>query len=191
MKPRRGTGVLVIDQETELRFEPPPSATSRDAFVARFGGVYEHSPWIAEAVWDAGLTPEHNNVAGLARAMEAALAQAGQDAKLALIRAHPDLAGQAAVAGALTDASRTEQAGAGLDQCTPAEYARFQALNAEYKRKFGFPFILAVAGRSRQEILAAFEARIGNPPEAEFEEALRQINRIAQLRLAALTGDAG
>lgn len=182
---------MAIDQETELRFEPRPSATSRDAFVARFGGIYEHSPWIAEAVWEAGLMPAHDNVAGLAGAMEAALARAGRERKLALIRAHPDLAGRAAIAGALTDASRTEQAGAGLDQCTPAEYARFQALNAEYKRKFGFPFILAVAGRSRQEILAAFEARIGNPPEAEFEEALRQINRIAQLRLAALAGDAG
>lgn len=160
---------------------------TREDFVARFGGVYEHSPWIAEAVWDAGLTPEHDTVAGLAAAMAAVLAGARREAKLALIRAHPDLAGRAAIAGELTDASRDEQQGAGLDRCTPAEYQRFQALNGEYKSRFGFPFILAVAGLGRHDILAAFETRIGNPPEAEFEEALRQIDRIARLRLAALT----
>lgn len=170
----------------DLRFDPSPSAMEREDFVARFGGLYEHSPWIAAAVWDAGLRPEHDNVAGLAAAMETALAGAGWDAKMALICAHPDLAGRATIAGDLTDASRTEQAGAGLDRCTPDEYARFQALNAAYKRKFGFPFILAVAGLNRGDILSAFDERIGNRPDAEFEEALRQVNRIARLRLTAL-----
>ena len=90
------------------------------------------------------------------------LASADEAAKLALIRAHPDLAGRAAIAGDLTDASKSEQAGAGLDRCTPEEYRRFQELNDAYKAKFGFPFILAVAGKTRHDILAAFEARIGN-----------------------------
>lgn len=174
------------DPEPDLRFHPPPSQMDRHTFVGRFGGVYEHSPWIAEAVWDAGLRAEHDTLAGLAGAMEAVLALAGRDAKLALIRAHPDLASRAAIAGDLTAASRAEQAGAGLDQCTPAEYDRFQALNAEYKGKFGFPFIIAVAGLGRREILAAFQSRVGNRQEDEFEEALRQINRIARLRLAAI-----
>jgi 2-oxo-4-hydroxy-4-carboxy-5-ureidoimidazoline decarboxylase len=162
---------------------------SRAEFVTRFGGVYEHSPWIAEAVCDAGLAERHDTVAGLADAMAAVLAGAGREAKLALIRAHPDLAGRAAIAGELTQSSRAEQASAGLDQCTPAEYRRFQALNAEYKSRFGFPFVLAVAGLSRRDILAAFAARIGNAPETEFEEALRQIDRIARLRLAAMAAD--
>jgi 2-oxo-4-hydroxy-4-carboxy-5-ureidoimidazoline decarboxylase len=178
---------MMNDEDRDLRFQPPPSGMSREAFVAQFGGVYEHSPWIAEAAYDAGLSAEHNTLAGLADAMEAVLARAGREAKLALIRAHPDLTGRAAIAGDLTAASRAEQTGAGLDRCTPAEYARFQAFNAEYKRKFGFPFILAVAGLSRQEILTAFERRIGDTAQAEFDEALRQIDRIARLRLAGLT----
>lgn len=174
------------DPSAQLRLSPPPSAISRAEFLARFGGVYEHSPWVAEAVWDAGLAPEQDTVAGMANAMAAVVANSGREAKLALIRAHPDLAGRAAVAGDLTQASRAEQQGVGLDQCTPAEFARFQALNAEYKSRFGFPFILAVTGLTREDILAAFEARIGNSPGAELAEALRQIDRIAHLRLAAL-----
>jgi 2-oxo-4-hydroxy-4-carboxy-5-ureidoimidazoline decarboxylase len=177
------------DAVSELQLEPPPSQMSRAEFVARFGGVYEHSPWIAEELWDAGLTPQHDTVCGLAAALAAVLARADDEAKLALIRAHPDLAGRAAIAGDLTESSRAEQAGAGLDQCTPAEYRRFQALNAEYKSRFGFPFVLAVVGLTRRDILAAFAARIGNAPEAEFEEALRQIDRIARLRLAAMAAD--
>jgi OHCU decarboxylase len=112
--------------------------------------------------------------------------KADREKKLALVRAHPDLAGRAAIAGDLTHASRSEQSGAGLDRCTPEEYRRFQELNAAYKEKFGFPFILAVAGRTRQEILAAFEARIGNDPMTEFQTALEQINRIAVIRLERL-----
>ena len=168
------------------QFDPPPRQMSRDAFVARFGGVYEHSPWIAEAVYRRGLRPAEDLPAGLAAAMAEVLAQADTESKLALIRAHPDLAGRAAIAGGLTEASRSEQAGAGLDRCTPEEYRRFQELNDAYKAKFGFPFILAVAGKSRHDILAAFEARIGNDPETEFRSALDQIDRIARLRLEAL-----
>lgn len=174
------------DPAAGQRLDPPPSRMSREAFVGRFGDVYEGSPWVAEAVWDAGLVPSQDMADVMADAMAGVVARSCHDAKLKLIRAHPDLAGRAAVVGDLTEASRAEQAGAGLDRCTPEEYKRFQALNAEYKRKFGFPFVLAVAGRARQEILAAFEARLGNSPEAEFQEALRQIDRIARLRLAAM-----
>lgn len=156
------------------------------AFVRRFGGVYEESPWIAEAVYRRGLAPAEDTPQGLADAMAGVLAAADDDAKLALIRAHPDLAGRAAIAGDLTDASKSEQAGAGLDRCTPDEFRRFQVLNAAYKEKFGFPFILAVGGKDKHEILAAFEARLGNDRATEFRTAIEQINRMARLRLEAL-----
>jgi 2-oxo-4-hydroxy-4-carboxy-5-ureidoimidazoline decarboxylase len=164
-------------------YDPPPRAMPRADFVARFGGVYEHFPQIAERTWDRGLTEAEDTAEGLAAAI-------GEDEKLALIRNHPDLAGRAAVAGELTDASKAEQAGAGLDQCTPEEFARFQELNAAYKAKFGFPFILAVGGRGRHEILAAFEARIANHRDTELNIALQQIDRIARLRLDMLAGEA-
>ena len=172
------------------KFDPAPREMDRWGFVDRFGGVYEHSPWLAEAVWDRGLSPAEDSPDGLAAAMARILAEAGRDAKLALIRAHPDLAGRAAIAGNLTKASKGEQAGAGLDRCTPEEFRRFQELNDAYKQKFGFPFILAVAGRGRQEILANFRSRLENDGEAEFQEALRQIDRIARLRLEAIASSA-
>jgi OHCU decarboxylase len=160
----------------------------RDAFVARFGGIYEHSPWIVERAYDRGLSDAEDTPAGLAAAMAAVLAAATDDAKLALIREHPDLAGRAAIAGELTNASKSEQAGAGLDRCTPAEYRRFQELNEAYKRKFGFPFILAVAGKTRGEILAAFESRLRNDSRTEFATGLAEINRIARFRIETLAG---
>ena len=113
---------------------------------------------------------------------------ADRSAKLALIRAHPDLAGRLAIAGELTAASTSEQASAGLDHCTPEELARFQDLNQAYKARFDFPFIMAVKNRSRQEILAAFEARLANSPEQEFDTALAEIHKIALLRLLDLAG---
>jgi OHCU decarboxylase len=161
---------------------------TRAAFVERFGGIYEHSPWIAEAVYERGLTAAEDTPEGLAAALAEIFEKASRNEKLALIRAHPDLAGRAAIAGDLTQSSRSEQSGAGLDRCTPEEYRRFQELNAAYKEKFGFPFILAVAGKTRQEILAAFEARIGNAPATEFHTALEQINRIALIRLQRMAG---
>jgi OHCU decarboxylase len=156
---------------------------SRQAFLYRFGGVFEHSPWIAEAVFDAGLDSGHDRAADLHFAMCAVLQDASAYAKLALIRAHPDLAGRLALRGELTAASTAEQASAGLDQCTPQELARLTELNDAYQAKFGMPFIMAVKGRSRAEILAAFEARIENDPAHELAEALGQIERIARLRL--------
>lgn len=159
---------------------------SRAAFVARFGGIYEHSPWIAEVAYDRGVSPESDTVEGLADFMAKVLADADPEAKLALIRAHPDLAGRAAIAGDLTDASRREQASAGLDRCTPEEYQRFKELSDTYRARFGFPFILAIAGSTRQEILAAFEARLAGDAGTEFRTALDQINRIAMFRLRAM-----
>jgi OHCU decarboxylase len=170
------------------RFDPPPREMTREAFLARFGGVYEHSPWIGEAAWRRGLTPAEDTPEGFAAALAAVVAHADDASKLALIRAHPDLAGRAAVAGELTAASRSEQAGAGLDRCTPEEFRRFHALNDAYKEKFGFPFILAVAGKTRQDILAAFETRLGNDRETEFRTALAEIDKIARLRLEAMAG---
>ena len=155
----------------------------RDAFVAMLGAIYEHSPWVAERAWDAA---PFASIEALHAAMRGAVGRAGLDAQLALIRAHPKLAGRAAIAGELTASSRSEQQGAGLDRCTPEEYARLHALNAAYEARFGFPFILAVAGRSRAEILAAFEARMANDPETEFATALREIDKIARLRLEAM-----
>jgi OHCU decarboxylase len=175
-----------MTQQTGSRFEPPPREMSREAFVARFGGVYEHSPWIAEAAHARGLTPAEDTPEGVAAALAAVLAEADSDSKLALIRAHPDLAGRAAIAGDLTPASRSEQSGAELDRCTPEEFRRFHELNEAYKAKFGFPFILAVAGKTRHDILAAFESRIGNDRDTEFHAALEQIDGIARLRLEAM-----
>jgi len=157
---------------------------SREAFIRRYGGIYEHSAWVAEAAWDRGAS------AAAAGELPALLAscvdRASDDAKLALIRAHPDLAGRAAISGALTADSAAEQASAGIDRCTPAEYERFQQLNDAYKRKFGFPFVMAVRHSTRQEILAAFERRLQNDGRTEFRTAISETHRIAQLRLDAL-----
>lgn len=162
---------------------PRPSQTERDAFVAHYGDVYEHSPWVAELAWQDGLTSDHDSPAGLAAAMGEVLRNASPDRQLEVIRAHPDLAGKAALAGELTSDSTREQAGAGLDQCSEQELARFERLNAAYKEKFGFPFVMAVKGSDRYAILDAFDTRLQNDPAEERRTAVEQINRIALLRL--------
>jgi len=159
----------------------------RRTFMARYGGVYEHSPWVAEQA--AELLADDADVDEIAAALADCVDNAAAERQLELIRAHPDLAGKAAVAGRLTSASTSEQSSAGLDRCTPDEYARFQALNEAYRDKFGFPFVMAVRGRSRAEILAAFEARLRNDYDEEFETALIEIHKIARLRLAAMGAD--
>lgn len=166
-----------------VRLPYDPTSIARAAFVERFGDVYEHSPWAAEAVFDAGLSPELGTVEGLATALRAAVDAAGHPTKLALLRAHPELAGKLAMRGALTEASSREQAGAGLDQCSPEEFEEFQRLNALYAERFGHPFIIAVAGLDRAAILDAFRVRVANSPETEFETALGQVHRIARFRL--------
>jgi OHCU decarboxylase len=159
---------------------------TRAEFVARFGGVFEHSPWIAEAVFDSGAAAGAGTAAALHAAMCAVFRASGRERQMAVVRAHPDLAGRLALAGALTADSTAEQRSAGLDQCTPDELRRFTALNDAYKARFGFPFIMAVRGRGRAEILAAFERRLANDPDAELRTALEEIENIAALRLAEL-----
>lgn len=158
----------------------------RPDFVARYGGVYEHSPWIAEAVAEAGLSASDAAPAALAARMAAIVEAAGEARQLALLRAHPKLAGRLAIGGGLTKDSQTEQAAAKLDQCTPAEFRRFNELNTRYGAKFGFPFIIAVRGLDRAEILAAFERRVGNDRATELRAALDEVHKIARLRLDAM-----
>lgn len=160
----------------------------RAAFVAALGDVFEHSPWIAEAAWERG---PFDSVDALHAAMLQVLAEADDGRKLALIRAHPDLAGKAAIRGELTAASTEEQARSGLSSLTPEEYARFQALNEAYKARFGFPFIMAVRHSNKDAILKGFEERLQNTREAELERALAEIGKIARFRLdAMITGGA-
>ncbi|MDP1736573.1 MAG: 2-oxo-4-hydroxy-4-carboxy-5-ureidoimidazoline decarboxylase [Caulobacter sp.] len=156
----------------------------REGFIRRYGAVYEDSPWVAEAVWPAAGALRSSRA--MATAMAAVVDSASRKDKLALIRAHPQLAGRARMA----DASVREQSGAGLDQCSPEEFADFQRLNAAYNDRFGFPFIVAVKGLTRRDILDAFATRLANSPETEFAEALRQIHRIAAFRLDELYEDA-
>lgn len=147
------------------------------AFMATFGDVAEHSPWVAEAAEE--MRPFLNRDAIVA-AFELALRAAGRAAKLALIRAHPDLATKAK---STADDSRREQAGAGLDALSPEEFARFEALNKAYRDRFGFPFIFAVRGATKTDILTAFDERLGNSLDAEFERALDEIVRIIRFRI--------
>ena len=155
-------------------------------FVAALGAVFEHSPWVAEAV--AGDRP-FSSVGALHAAMVAAIGRAGEEPQLKLICAHPDLAGKAALAGELTAESTSEQKGAGLDRLTAEEYERFHKLNDAYKARFGFPFILAVRGHDKHSILGSFERRLKHSPEEEKAEALAQIARIGEFRLNDLIGE--
>ena len=160
-----------------------PSWMPRALFVERFGDIYEHTPAIAERAHRAGLSPQHNTAAGLHTAMFAVLNAMSRAEKLALIKAHPDLAGRLALAKQTTVDSNIEQASAGLDRLTADELSEFTSLNDSYKARFGFPFIFAVKGRSKGEIVSAFKARLQHDATAEFDEALRQISTIAALRL--------
>ncbi|HZH50913.1 MAG TPA: allantoinase PuuE [Microvirga sp.] len=159
-----------------------PSAMSRAVFVELFGDVFEHSAWIAERAYEGGLTPAQDTAEGLHAAMVHVLSEASREQKLALIRAHPDLAGRLKLAD-LTDDSQGEQKSAGLDSLTEEERDRFLALNDAYKQKFGFPFIMAVKGRTKEEILEAFEERLEHETDQEFDAAIVQIELIALLRL--------
>ena len=160
-----------------------PTKLTRTLFLERFGGVYEHSRWVAEAAYDAGLGPDADTAEGLAKAMVAAMAKGTDAQKRALILAHPDLAGRLALAKRLTADSTAEQASAGLDRLGPEELAKFTAMNDAYRARFGFPFILAVKGKTKEEIAAAMQTRLAHEPAAEFATALAEIDRIAALRL--------
>jgi 2-oxo-4-hydroxy-4-carboxy-5-ureidoimidazoline decarboxylase len=167
-----------------------PASLSRESFVAAFKDIYEHSPWVAEQAYDQahqqGDPSSLQQIETLHRRMSEILLGSPRDAQLALINAHPDLAGKAAVRGELTAASTGEQAGAGIHLCSAEEFQRFTALNDAYKARFGFPFIMAVKGSDRRQILAAFETRIAHSAAAEFAGALAEINKIALFRLMTL-----
>ncbi len=158
----------------------------RDEFISRFGGVFEHSPFIAERAYDAGLVVEPLTAMGVHEALCVPFRAASHEERLGVLRAHPDLAGKLAIAGGLTEDSKKEQAGAGLDRLTPEEHARFTELNTSYVEKNGFPFIIAVKGLNKDDILRAFEERIHNDAEQEFATATAQVEKIALLRLSAL-----
>ncbi len=165
---------------------PRPSRMPQAAFVAAFGGVFEHSPWIAERAFDLELGPAHDSAAGLHNAMARVFRSASPDERLGVLRAHPDLAGKLEAARRLTADSTAEQASAGLDALTDAERARFTALNTAYVEKHGFPFIIAVKDHTKDGILRAFETRIANDTQAEFAAACAQVERIARIRLEDL-----
>jgi OHCU decarboxylase len=163
-----------------------PSEMTKDAFVAAYGGIFEHSPWIAEGAFALELGPAHDTATGLHNALARVFRSAPEERRLAVLAAHPDLAGKLAQARRLTEASTAEQASAGLDALTDAERAEFTRLNDAYTAKFGFPFIIAVRDNTRASILAAFRRRLGNDRATEFAEACAQVERIAWHRLKAL-----
>ncbi|MBC7141460.1 MAG: allantoinase PuuE [Rhodobacteraceae bacterium] len=165
-----------------VRFDRP-SRMDKAAFTARFGGVFEHSPWIAERAWALELGPAHDTATGLHNALVRIFRSASRAERLGVLTAHPDLAGKLAAAKRLTASSTAEQASAALDALTDAERATFGELNAAYVARHGFPFVIAVRDNTRATILEAFERRIENDSDTEFEEACRQVERIAELRL--------
>ncbi len=151
--------------------------------MARFGGVFEASPWIAEAAWE---RRPFGSVERLHSALVGVVGEAPPADRLALIRAHPDLAGKAAIAGALTPESTREQAAAGLDQLTPAQYERITGLTAAYRERFGFPFVVCAREHTPDSIIASAARRLEADPDEEEQTALSEIAKIARLRLADL-----
>ena len=172
------------------------NALDRDAFVARLGAIYEHSPWVAQDAWAARPFESMDALyAAMQRVMLAApretqlgLIRAHPDLRGSIVRAHPELRGRIADPAELTEASRKEQAGAGLNRCSAEERARLQSLNRAYREKFGFPFIVAVRGMDAARILGSMETRLARAPEQEFRTCLEEIGRIARFRLEALFG---
>jgi OHCU decarboxylase len=155
----------------------------REAFVERYGPLFERSPWVAEAAWsDRPFTDREQ----LQEALVAAMYAAPRERKLALIRAHPDLAGKAAIEGSLTDSSRREQASAGLDRLTPDEYDAFTRTNAAYRERFGFPFVVCAREHTKESILRVAAERLSNGEDEEIRVALEEIAKIARLRLEDL-----
>lgn len=156
------------------------NAMDETAFVASFGDIAEHSPWVARAAFAFAPFEDH---AALVAAFHRAMREMAPDAQLALLREHPDLAGKAAIAGELAPESYNEQSGAGLDRMTPEEYALFTDLNKRYRARHGIPFIRAVKGSTKAQIIEAFQLRLPNDPAVEFQTALGQVERILRFRL--------
>jgi len=165
------------------------SSGNKESFVARFGAVYERSPWVAEKVFDEYTDASAMGADVLAGQFETVFMNASQEQQLAVLRAHPALACAQAEQKLLTTDSRTEQTGAGLDQCSEREFMLFQEMNAMYFGKNGFPFIIAVKGRNRQEILVAFRERLNNVYATEFQTALTQVCQIGRFRIGDILDD--
>ena len=161
------------------------NTADQTTFVKSLADIFEHSPWVAERSYEGR---PFASLDDLHRTMVKVVAEADEKEQLRLIRAHPDLAGKAALAGEVTEHSRQEQAGAGLDQLNDAEFERFTLLNDAYQAKFNFPFILAVKGHTATSILLSFEERLGNDKSEEKKRALAEIAKIARFRLEALLG---
>ncbi len=182
------TRLQIADHWTQ---EHPPSMTERPSemdratFVETFGGIFEHSPWIAEAAFDGELGPTHDTAQGIHQALTRVFRAASDDKRLEVLRAHPDLAVKISNAAPLTAASSAEQTSAGLDALNDFERGAFMALNEAYVTEFGFPFIIAVRDHTKMSIMEAFHNRLQNDRETEFAEACRQVERIAELRLVA------
>jgi 2-oxo-4-hydroxy-4-carboxy-5-ureidoimidazoline decarboxylase len=169
-----GAEKLTLDRVNEL---------SREEFVKQLGPVFEDSPWVAEAAWD---QRPFEDFSALYEDLANAMWEAPRERQMALIRAHPDLAGKAAVAGALTPESASEQASAGLDRLSPEEFEAFTVMNREYREKFGMPMIVCVREHTRESILRSARQRLGNSAEEEVQAALGEILKIARLRLEDL-----
>jgi OHCU decarboxylase len=159
------------------------NALTREAFIGRYGRLFEHSPWVAEEAYADG---PFENEAELFSALRAAMYAAPRRRQLALIRAHPDLAGRAAVEGSLTESSRREQSSAGLDRLTPEEYASFTRLNTAYRERFDFPFVVCVREHTKESILRVAAERLEHTRDEEVRVALEEIAKIARLRLEEL-----
>ena len=166
--------------------EPAPHELSRTAFIAKFGRIYEHSPWVAETLYDQGLSKNDSDPKKLSERMVTIVDAAGDERQMALLCAHPELAGKLAISGSLSAESTAEQASAQLDQCSAEEFAEFQNLNQRYRETFGHPFIIAVRGLNRAKILAAFRKRVNHSAQVEFRTALAEVHKIAKLRLDQL-----
>ncbi|MDP5219063.1 allantoinase PuuE [Ruegeria sp. 2205SS24-7] len=175
-------------QENPPMQNPRPSEMDRDSFVAEFGGIFEHSPWIAEGAHDLELGPTHDTACGVHQMLARVFRAASEDKRLGVLTAHPDLAGKLAEAKRLTAESTAEQASVGLDALTDEERTSFTRLNEAYTSKFGFPFIIAVRDNTKASIMEAFERRINHDRATEFDEACRQVERIAELRLLEKLG---
>ncbi len=163
-----------------------PSTLERPEFVRRFAEIYEHSPWVAERAYDAGIGTQHDTVEGLSTALAKAVDISTVAEKLTLLRQYPKLASNITPIDELTVDSASEQASAGLDKCTAIELARFATLNDQYETKFGFPFIMAVKNKSKDAILDAFLLRIDNQQEAEFLTAIKEVHAIAKIRIESM-----